>query len=188
MRTFRLVPLLALPLLIVACSTSAIQPTIAPSGQPSAVPSAAPTTPAEVPTEAPTEEPSVEPTAAPTAEPTVPPTAEPSPEPTTGTGDLDPSLSDAGVVARVTLAGDSRGFDRDGTYDVIGVSGDGSGCSFTFAGDQYQAVAYDLTTDPGQVQRLSVTIPGTPSRRRTVTSRTWMDESHSTSTRKASSG
>jgi len=61
-------------------------------------------------------------------------------------------------VARVTLSGDARGFDRDGTYDVTGVSADGSGCSTTFDGEDYQAVAYDLSTDLDQVQRLSVTV------------------------------
>ncbi len=164
MRTNRLVPLLALPLLLAACNTGAIQPSAAPSAPPSSPPSAAPTdAPTEAPTDAPTDAPTTEPTAPPTeiptGEPTAPPTVEPSTEPTNGTGELDPSLSDAGIVARVALSGDSRGSDRDGTYEVIAVDADGSGCSFTFDGDEYQAVAYDLTTDPDQVQRLSVTVP-----------------------------
>jgi hypothetical protein len=167
MRTFRLAPIVALPLLIVACSTAPIAPTAPPSVVPSASPSAAPTAaPTAPPTATPTDLPTATPTAPPTPEPTAPPTAptstptvEPSPEPTNGTGDLNPSLSDAGIVARVTLSGDSRGFDRDGTYDVIAVSDDGPYCSFTFDGDEYQAIAYDLSTDLEQVQRLSVTIP-----------------------------
>lgn len=184
MRTFRLAPLLALPLLIVACSTAPIAPTASPSIVLSASPSAAPTVvasapptvtptaepsapptapptpvPTAPPTVEPTEPPTAIPTAAPTAPPTASPTADPSPAPTADAGALDPSLSDAGIVARVTLSGDSRGFDRDGTYDVIAVSDDGSYCSFTFDGEEYQAIAYDLGTDPEQVQRLSVTIP-----------------------------
>ena len=111
------------------------------------------------PTDVPTAAPTVEPTASPTAAPTTPPTAEPSPEPSSGTGGLDPSLSDAGIVARVTLTGDSRGFERDGTYEIIAVAADASGCSFTFDGDECQAVAYDLSTEIDQVQRLSVTVP-----------------------------
>jgi len=111
------------------------------------------------PTDVRTAAPTVEPTASPTAAPTTPPTAEPSPEPSSGTGGLDPSLSDAGIVARVTLTGDSRGFERDGTYEIIAVAADASGCSFTFDGDEYQAVAYDLSTEIDQVQRLSVTVP-----------------------------
>ncbi len=62
-------------------------------------------------------------------------------------------------VARVTLTGDSRGFERDGTYEIIALAADASGCSFTFDGDEYQAVAYDLSTEIDQVQRLSVTVP-----------------------------
>ena len=110
------------------------------------------------PTDVRTAAPTVEPTASPTAAPTTPPTAEPSPEPSSGTGGLDPSLSDAGIVARVTLTGDSRGFERDGTYEIIAVAADAS-CSFTFDGDECQAVAYDLSTEIDQVQRLSVTVP-----------------------------
>jgi len=150
MGPFRLAPLLTVPLLIVACTTAPAAPTTAPSAAPSAAPTNVPTVAPSV---------TAVPNGEPTGQPTSAPTAEPSPEPTGDGGNLDPSLSDAGIVARVTLSDDSRGFERDGTYDIIAVSEDGSYCSFTFDGEDYQAVAYDLSTEVEQVQRISVTIP-----------------------------
>ncbi len=166
MGPFRLAPLLTVPLLIVACTTAPAAPTTAPSAALSAAPTNVPTVapsvtavPTMEPTGQPTSASTAAPTAPPTAAPTTPPTAEPSPEPTGDGGNLDPSLSDAGIVVRVTLSDDSRGFERDSTYDIIAVSEDGSYCSFTFDGEDYQAVAYDLSTEVEQVQRISVTIP-----------------------------
>ncbi|MEX2547720.1 MAG: hypothetical protein WD830_08020, partial [Chloroflexota bacterium] len=85
----------------------------------------------------------------------------PSVQPTTGpSASLDPTLSDAGIVARVTVSNDTRG-GRDGTYDVIGVAADASDCSFTFEGDEFLAVAWYDDAPNGQIHRFGVSVPAT---------------------------
>jgi hypothetical protein len=71
---------------------------------------------------------------------------------------LDPSLSDAGVVGRATIAGDTRA-DRDGTYQVNGVDADGSSCGVYFEGDEFTANATNESAPDGQVRLIAVTIP-----------------------------
>lgn len=136
-------------LFAVACG-GGTQPTVAPPTR-AAVATPAPATDApatEVPT---TDAPATD---APSDEPTV--------EPTTGTGDeLDPSLSDAGVVGRGTITGDSRlDVSRDGTYDIVGVAdhGFGSGCEASFDGEEFIAVAYDDDAPDGQLRQMGVTV------------------------------
>ena len=102
-------------------------------------------------------------TTAPTSPVTAPPqtseaTAAPSVGPTSGpSASLDPTLSDAGIVARVTLANDSFG-QRDGTYDVVGLAADASDCSPTFEGDEYIAVAWHDDAPIGQIFRFGVSV------------------------------
>lgn len=117
-------------LLVVACGGGG-QPTTAPTSQPTGIPTDA-ATPA---TEAPA-------SAAPTA---------------TSGASLDPSQSDAGIVAQATISNDTRG-ERDGTYTIIGTAADASDCSVTFEGDQYIAVAWDTTAPDGQIRRLGVSV------------------------------
>jgi tetratricopeptide (TPR) repeat protein len=74
------------------------------------------------------------------------------------TCNLDPALSDAGVVGCVTLANDLAG-SRDGTYDIIGVAADASSCSVSFDGSEFTAVARNQSVPTGKVSRLSVTVP-----------------------------
>jgi hypothetical protein len=85
------------------------------------------------------------------------PTAAPSSAPTSAPS-LDPSLSDAGVVGRATISGDTRA-DRDGTYEVIGVDADGSSCGVSFEGDEFIANATNESAPEGQVRLIAVTIP-----------------------------
>ncbi len=90
-----------------------------------------------------------------------PATAEPTTAPSAGPGaSLDPSLSDAGIVARVTLTNDTRG-GRDGPHDVIGLASDGSDCSFTFEGDEFIAVAWYTAAPNGQIHRFGITVAAT---------------------------
>lgn len=87
-----------------------------------------------------------------------PGTATPSTAPSTEPGaSLDPSLSDAGIVARVTLTNDTRG-GRDGTHDIIGLGSDGSSCSFTFEGDEFIAVAWYTAAPNGQIHSFGITV------------------------------
>lgn len=91
----------------------------------------------------------------PTGAPT--PTAAPTSAPTSAAS-LDPSLSDAGVVGRATITGDTRA-GRDGTYEVIGVDADGSSCGVSFEGDEFTANATNESAPEGQVRLIAVTIP-----------------------------
>lgn len=70
---------------------------------------------------------------------------------------LDPALSDAGVIGQVTLTGDVSG-ERDGTYVVVGVDGDGSGCSNSFDGTEFTAVAFVDDAPNGEIWQFSVTV------------------------------
>ena len=126
-------------------------------------PSSAPATTSTNPTPAPTTatETTAPATDQPTAEATAEPTAEATPEATTGSDVLDPSQSDAGVVGRATISGDSRtDVIRDGTWDIVGVAEDGfgSGCSTSFDGEEFIATAYDDDAPEGEVMRLGVTV------------------------------
>ena len=91
--------------------------------------------------------------------PTAVPTSAPSSSAPVATpqGTLDPSRSDAGVVARVTLVNDTFG-NRTGTYDVVGVAADGSDCSPSFDGTEYSAVAWVDDAPNGQIHRFSVSV------------------------------
>ncbi len=109
-------------------------------------PTPTPTTPGS------TQAPSQVPTGAPSA-PTATPTSAP-----TSAASLDPGLSDAGVVGRATVTGDTRA-DRDGTYEIIGVAADGSSCEISFAGDEFTANATNESAPEGQVRLIAVTIP-----------------------------
>jgi hypothetical protein len=73
---------------------------------------------------------------------------------------LDPSLSDAGIVGRVTIPNDTRD-ERSGTHDIIGREGHGFGtdCAYTFEGDEFIAVAYDDDAQNGEVYQMSVSVP-----------------------------
>lgn len=85
------------------------------------------------------------------------PSTAPSSGPTSEPGaSLDPSLSDAGIVARVTITNDTRG-GRDGTHDIIGVDADGSECSGAFE-DDYVVVAWYDDAPIGQIHRFSVSV------------------------------
>ena len=86
-----------------------------------------------------------------------PPAPSPSAPAATPQGTLDPSRSDAGVVARVTLVNDTSG-NRTGTYDVIGVLADGSECSPSFDGTEYSAVAWVSAAPNGQIHRFSISV------------------------------
>lgn len=90
-----------------------------------------------------------------------PPTTSPPPaqsaEPSPGVS-LDPALSDAGVVARVTLPDDTRG-GRTGTHLIVGQASAGSDCSVSFEGDEFTAVAWVDDAEDGELTRLSVTVP-----------------------------
>ena len=131
----RVTLLMSVALVAVACAGG--QPTNPPASQPA--PSVAPGT------------------AAPgSAAPQIPAA---SPQPTSAPGaSLDPTLSDAGIVARVTVSNDTRG-GRDGTYDVIGLGADGSDCSVTFEGDEFIAVAWYDDAPNGQIHRFGVSVP-----------------------------
>ena len=110
-------------------------------------PSAAPS--ADAPSDAPaTDAPATDaPSAAPSGAPTVDPGAS-----------LDPALSDAGIVGRVTIANDTRD-DRSGTHDIVGVAADASDCAYSFDGDEFIAVAYNEDVANGAVRQMSVTVP-----------------------------
>jgi hypothetical protein len=82
----------------------------------------------------------------------------PSAEPTAGPGaSLDPALSDAGIVARVTISNDTRG-GRDGTHDIIGVADDGSECSGAFEEPEYIVIAWYDDAPIGQIHRFGVSV------------------------------
>jgi hypothetical protein len=121
-------------------------------------PTTAPATTSINPTPAPTT--ATETTAPATQQPTAEATAEPTAEATTGPSEsLDPSQSDASVVGRVTISNDTRG-GRDGTWDIVGVKDDGfiSGCSYSFDGDEFTAVAFYDDAPDGQIRHMAVTV------------------------------
>lgn len=95
--------------------------------------------------------------AAPSAARTPAPTAGQMPSPLPA---LDPALSDAGVVALVTLPNDTRG-GRTGTHLIVGERAAGSDCSTSFDGTEFTAVAWVDDAANGQLARLSVTVPAT---------------------------
>jgi hypothetical protein len=70
---------------------------------------------------------------------------------------LDPSQSDAGVVGRAMVSGDERA-GRDGTYPIVGVAADGSGCETSFEGDEFSAAAIDESAANGQLRQMFVVI------------------------------
>lgn len=72
------------------------------------------------------------------------------------TESLDPTLSDAGIAARVTVTNDARA-NRDGTYDIYGVDEDGSECSGAFEDDYLVVAWYDDAPD-GHIRRFSVRV------------------------------
>jgi hypothetical protein len=78
---------------------------------------------------------------------------------------LDPSVSDAGVVGRVTIADDTRAAtngttDRTGTHDIVGVKADGSFGSFCeFDGDTFTASANFDAAAQGQIGEMLISIP-----------------------------
>jgi hypothetical protein len=123
-----------------------------------------PTTGATVPpvSAAPSGAPSAGTTAGPSIAPSVAPTPTteiPLSTPTPAAGaSLDPSLSDAGIVARVTITGDAAYGKRDGTYDVIAVDDDGSECSPSFEGDEFIAVAWYDDAPIGQIHRFGISV------------------------------
>ena len=88
---------------------------------------------------------STEPSSAPTAGISVPPGAS-----------LDPTQSDAGIAARVTITNDTRA-GRDGTYDIYGLDEDGSECSGAFEDDYLVVAWYDDAPDD-QLRRFSVSV------------------------------
>lgn len=96
------------------------------------------------------------------AAPSTPPSNAPATNaPTTGPdGSLDPSLSDAGIVARVTISNDTRG-GRDGTHDIIGLAEDGSECSGAFEEPEYIVVAWFDDAPNGQIHRFGITVAAT---------------------------
>jgi len=70
---------------------------------------------------------------------------------------LDPSLSDAGIVARVTISNDSRR-GRDGTHDIIGLDADGSECSGAFEEPGYTVVAWYDDAPIGLIHRFGISV------------------------------
>jgi hypothetical protein len=76
---------------------------------------------------------------------------------------LDPSLSDAGVAGRFTIAADTRPDrigtdDHSGTSEILGVEADGSDCSFSFSGDEFTAVAWYDDAPNGMLHQLAVSV------------------------------
>lgn len=71
---------------------------------------------------------------------------------------LDPSLSDAGVVGRVTLANDTRN-GWTGTHEIIGLASDGSDCSYSTDGDEFTALAWHNSAPDGMIHQMAVTVP-----------------------------
>jgi hypothetical protein len=76
---------------------------------------------------------------------------------------LDPSLSDAGVVGRLTIAHDTRPDrigtdDHTGTSEILGRSADGSDCSFSLGGDDFTAVASYDDAPNGMLHQMAVSV------------------------------
>ena len=153
MNCLRSFGLLTTALVVFACGgggAATTRPaTPAPATPAAATPAAA--TPAA--TAQPTTPPATTPpaTATPTEAATEAPTVEPG-------SSLDPSESDAGVVARVTITNDTRG-DRDGTHTIVGLADDGSYCSSDLASPTYTALAWYDDAPDGKIHRFSITVP-----------------------------
>jgi hypothetical protein len=91
-----------------------------------------------------------------------PPTeAPPTDAPATPSEGLDPSLSDAGVVGRITINGEERdpGRPRNGTHDIIGTAADGSSCGPSLVDDGYTAVAWHYESGESNVRQMFVVVP-----------------------------
>ncbi len=144
-------------LLVAACGGGGL-PTAAPTSEATSGPSSTPgatatatataTPTAAAPTDAPTD----------AATPTPEATASVAPSATSGAS-LDPSQSDAGIVGRVTITGDTRS-GRDGTHDIIAVDADGSDCSQGFS-DDFTAIAWYDEAPEGMIHWMSVSVLGT---------------------------
>lgn len=67
---------------------------------------------------------------------------------------LDPTKSDAGIAARLTISNDTRG-GRDGTHDIYGVAGDGSECDGAFE-DGFVVVAWYDDAPQGTIRQFSI--------------------------------
>lgn len=91
----------------------------------------------------------------------MPPTFQPAPSlPATTSapsGSLDPSQSDAGIAARVTISGDTN-MGRDGTHDIYGVAGDGSECNGSFEEPDYTVVAWFDDAPFEEIHRFGITV------------------------------
>ena len=124
-----------LALIVAACGgdgTSTTAPTTAPTAAPTTLATTAPssTAPSAAPSSAPSEAPG---------------------------GSFDPSQSDAGVAAIVTISNDARG-DRDGTHVIYGLDADGSECSGAFEEPSYTVVAWVDDAPEGQIHRFGITV------------------------------
>ncbi len=128
-------------LLVVACGGG--QPTTAPTAQPTSASTATPgaTLTAATPTDA--------------ATPTAEITASVAPNATSGAS-LDPSQSDAGIAARVTIVNDTRLGGRDGTHDIYAVADDGSECSGSFDEPDFVVVAWYDDAPDGMIHRFGI--------------------------------
>ncbi len=70
---------------------------------------------------------------------------------------LDPSQSDAGVAARVTITNDGRnGF--DGTHDIYGVADEGSECDGAFEEPDFTVVAWNSDAPDGTIHRFGISV------------------------------
>jgi hypothetical protein len=72
-------------------------------------------------------------------------------------GSIDPSLSDAGIAARVTISGDTN-MGRDGTHDIYAVDDDGSECNGSFEEPDYTVVAWFDDAPVEQIHRFGITV------------------------------
>lgn len=82
------------------------------------------------------------------------PSAAPSAAPV---GSLDPTQSDAGIAASVTISNDSGG-ERDGTHVIYGVDADGSECDGSFEEPDYTVVAWHEDAPIGQIHRFGISV------------------------------
>jgi hypothetical protein len=141
---------------VVACGGT--QSTTRPTTQPTAQATIAVSTPAA--TTAPSSAPSLAPTVAPTVALSEAPSAEPTVVSATPGASLDPSQSDAGVAASVTVTNDTRGH-REGTYTIYGVDDEGSECDGSFEEPDYIVVAWNDAAGEGQISRFGVQVAAT---------------------------
>lgn len=70
---------------------------------------------------------------------------------------LDPSLSDAGVVGRLTIPNDTRS-GRTGTHEIVGLADDESNCGYSLEGDEFTAVAWYDAAPNGMLHQMAVTV------------------------------